>query len=263
MKKRWKGLRDSYGKHLRSLKTTSGQAAKVLNRFKSWPWASQMSFLKPHMELGPTETNVSSGDPEQEEDEASGSHEEAHNTSSQVQAEVSFGADNNDTSRMDVRKRKAVNPMQTVSNTDKVISFLQNRNPEGQDDIDLLFRSLAKTVKKFSPERIIIVKSRLAQYVMEQELAHLREENETLSFSRQTPSPAQSTSSNTTISKDSSNAPIVTVEYGPPEHITDISANTVLGSHPIYATERPLLSNDTTMYATMGMGHDFAPPFLR
>jgi hypothetical protein len=53
-----------------------------------------------------------------------------------------------------------------------------------------MFLSFARTVKQFSPERKALVKAELAQYIMEQELAHLHETNEVISSRRETPSPA-------------------------------------------------------------------------
>jgi hypothetical protein len=83
VKKKWKGLRDSYAKHLRSLKTTTGQAAKPLNRYKFWPWANQMSFLKSHIEYATTESNVSSIDLENVEDDVN--HEDVGSLSATAQ----------------------------------------------------------------------------------------------------------------------------------------------------------------------------------
>lgn len=53
-----KNLRDAYAKHIRSEKTHTEQKAKSVDRYKSWPWAQQMSFFKPFLHFANTESNV-------------------------------------------------------------------------------------------------------------------------------------------------------------------------------------------------------------
>lgn len=52
-------------------------------------------------------------------------------------------------------------------------SGMENRTME-YDDIDLLFLSHAKVVKKFSPERQALLKYRIATIIVEEELANIR-----------------------------------------------------------------------------------------
>lgn len=52
-------------------------------------------------------------------------------------------------------------------------SGMENRTAE-YDDIDLLFLSHAKVVKKFSPERQALLKYRIATIIVEEELANIR-----------------------------------------------------------------------------------------
>lgn len=54
LKSKWKNLRDTYQKHLRANKTTTGQSVnetknKNLSAYKKWQWASHMEYLKEHM----------------------------------------------------------------------------------------------------------------------------------------------------------------------------------------------------------------------
>lgn len=59
MKSKWKSIKDCYTKHLRSEKTHTGQKAKILDRYRTWPWANHMTIFKPYFQLTPTESNVS------------------------------------------------------------------------------------------------------------------------------------------------------------------------------------------------------------
>lgn len=54
-----------------------------------------------------------------------------------------------------------------------VASRLENRTTE-YDDVDLLFLSHAKVLKKFSPERQAMLKFRIATLIVEEELANIR-----------------------------------------------------------------------------------------
>lgn len=56
IKKKWKNIRDSYAKYLRSTKTKTGQSAK---RYKNWQWAKQMEAFKPYLSFANTVSNVS------------------------------------------------------------------------------------------------------------------------------------------------------------------------------------------------------------
>ncbi|XP_046395245.1 uncharacterized protein LOC124162690 [Ischnura elegans] len=58
LKRRWKNLRDSYAKHLLSEKTHTGQQCKGINRYRVWPWANQMQFLRQYLQFSPTESNL-------------------------------------------------------------------------------------------------------------------------------------------------------------------------------------------------------------
>lgn len=60
-----------------------------------------------------------------------------------------------------------------TSNATVTYSGLENRTAE-YDDIDLLFLSHAKVVKKFSPERQALLKFRIATLIVEEELANIR-----------------------------------------------------------------------------------------
>lgn len=58
------------------------------------------------------------------------------------------------------------------TNEKKVV---ENKIEQNKDDIDLLFLSYAKTVKKLSEERQVITKFKISQLLMQQELAQLKD----------------------------------------------------------------------------------------
>ncbi|KAL4719522.1 hypothetical protein ACJJTC_001048 [Scirpophaga incertulas] len=62
-KKKWKNLRDTFAKYLKSTKTTTEQAAK--KNYGQWQWAEQMKFLKPHLTFAKTIDNIN--DPSENE----------------------------------------------------------------------------------------------------------------------------------------------------------------------------------------------------
>lgn len=231
-KKKWKGLRDSYGKHVRSLKTTTGQAAKNLSRYKTWPWAQQMAFLKPYIEYAQTESNVSSIDVEIEDDEGSSFIEPDKDDFPQSNIQEDGRNSDTDNALTNERKKRKISSVASVaSNADKVISFLKNRVPKEDDEIDLIFQSFSKTVKKFSPQRKAVVKAKIAQYISQEELAHLREIDQNpssagSSVSRQSwPSYDLSDGSNYSTDTFSGREPSVPQEI----RLLDISRNVVAG----------------------------------
>ncbi|XP_072377881.1 uncharacterized protein, partial [Diabrotica undecimpunctata] len=63
LKKKWKNLRDSYAKHIRSLKTTTGQSAKKLHK---WQWANQMEFFRSFLSFAKTTSNIADVPPDTE-----------------------------------------------------------------------------------------------------------------------------------------------------------------------------------------------------
>uniref|UniRef100_A0A6P7FY37 Uncharacterized protein LOC114335367 n=1 Tax=Diabrotica virgifera virgifera TaxID=50390 RepID=A0A6P7FY37_DIAVI len=74
-------------------------------------------------------------------------------------------------------KRKLSQDIQ-YSSVDKVISFLNKRHSnceESADEIDLVFRGYAASVKKLSPQRQTHIKYQIAKLIMEEELSQQAE----------------------------------------------------------------------------------------
>lgn len=142
LKKQWKNLRDSYGKHLRSCKTSTGQAAKSIDRYKTWPWVELMAFLRPHLEFAETRTNV-----QRNAEEASTS--QSTNTSTPINTAQSQPNDLSESQQNDqhVHSRRKRTSDQNQSQVDKVINYL-SQSTKKDDDTDLLFKSYSKKLKK-------------------------------------------------------------------------------------------------------------------
>ncbi|XP_022192419.1 uncharacterized protein LOC111050410 isoform X1 [Nilaparvata lugens] len=155
-KKKWKGLRDSYTKHLRATRS-NGRVSLELSRYKSWPWADRMSFLRP-----------STLDPAQADSN------DVEDTSPTVDIdesvftpiiETTFSTNKQNTK--DKKRKEDLDNFYTQP--------IRERLPEIDDDIDLMFKSYAKTVKRFSARRKIFFKTKLAKLIAEEELANLNE----------------------------------------------------------------------------------------
>lgn len=194
LKKQWKNLRDSYAKHLRSEKTHTGQQAKRINRYKTWPWAQQMEFLKPYLEFARTESNVSATVGERDgcegnsnintsicetptEDGESVQQREEHTQEQCVQEGVSQP-------RPPVFKktRKQIHSQESSkpSSVDKVLEYLRSRNVDpcsSLDDMDLIFLGYSKALKKLSPRRQTIAKFKIAEVIMKEELGQQMEDS--------------------------------------------------------------------------------------
>lgn len=65
MKHKWKNLRDSYKKYIRYLKRLTGYAKK----YRNWPWAAHLKFLKDTVVPRTIISNVSQTDETSHNDE--------------------------------------------------------------------------------------------------------------------------------------------------------------------------------------------------
>lgn len=195
MKEKWKNLRDTYKKHKKSLKTSSGQAAKKL---KNWVWAAQMQFLDGSITMRTTEdTPLNSSSISTPTNNSSGSISfistatqnstctstptqipSTPTTAQNIDAVVSSHLTEESTQQEDIgnsrRKRRNQDP------SDKIIDYLKSKSSkrnEGQklDKTDYLFLNYADTFKSFTPRRQAMVKLDLAKLFTEAELANMDE----------------------------------------------------------------------------------------
>ncbi|XP_030752276.1 uncharacterized protein LOC115879532 [Sitophilus oryzae] len=197
LKKKWKNLRDSYAKFLRTEKTKSGQEMKNLDRYKTWPWAQQMEFLRKSLSFAKTHTNKNilpvsqSAESSQLREDTNHDQLNNHEPVEQVTVAENIPAIMGDTEENQLKKRQVYcevkqpeKKKKTMVNSqgsavEQVICCLhQNRENLAADDIDDIFKGYAKTVKKFSKKRQAIVKFKMSQLIMENELAQLEEEEQ-------------------------------------------------------------------------------------
>ncbi|XP_045452432.1 uncharacterized protein LOC123668935 isoform X2 [Melitaea cinxia] len=175
-KMKWKNLRDTYGKYLKTTKTTTGQSAfKSYSRYSKWQWASSMEFLKDHIGFAPTDTNVAREE-ESVSDTQNITEPESYNENS-TQRSSSVASSERYTSRSGSRKRTSVNEHPV----DKVITYL-NTKSDKLSSIEHVMLGYAKTIDRFSERRKIITKMKIAQVMMEAEL----EEEQERSLQRET-----------------------------------------------------------------------------
>ncbi|XP_050311572.1 transcription factor Adf-1-like [Anthonomus grandis grandis] len=197
-KKRWKNIRDCYAKHLRSEKTHTGQKAKNIDRYRSWPWAAQMSAFKPFLLSNVEETVNEDTQSSQEENHLSRRETETYeltetyeNSSDVDRSRSSANTTENSTItphllKKTAPKRKFVRE-NNESSVSQVLSYLKNKDNNSQgtsyDDLHLLFLGHAKAVKKLSSKRQAVAKYRVAQVIMEEELRDIEETTTGSSFS--------------------------------------------------------------------------------
>jgi hypothetical protein len=260
LKKKWKNLRDCYAKHLRSeVVTHTGQERKILDRYKTWPWAKQMEIFKPFLQFASTNTNVanvpggyetiplqSEGEEVLRSDNA-GADTVSQNeddlfhggplspnasiitnapvTSTQTVVTQTTNTSDTATTKTPVtprtntsqrnsttRKRRLEEQTQTPTSIDKVIAYFDkkpcNNTQAGYDDVDLIFLSYAKTLKKFSPRRQTMTKFKIAQLLMEEELNQQAEDGYTTTTVSVHPGPSSTETSAMTI-----NSPVSESDY--------------------------------------------------
>uniref|UniRef100_A0A6P7GZI3 Uncharacterized protein LOC114344940 n=1 Tax=Diabrotica virgifera virgifera TaxID=50390 RepID=A0A6P7GZI3_DIAVI len=158
LKKKWRNLRDTYAKYIRTSKTKTGQA---VNSTKKWIWADQMEAFKPFLSFAKTTSNVS--DVRIPEYTELTNVESFENEIGRAQSSSSQNTQSNNSG---------------TSNTDIIqehrtpISFRQKAS---FDAIDQLFLAHTFAIKTFSPRRQIETKMKIAQVIMEQELLQLDE----------------------------------------------------------------------------------------
>jgi hypothetical protein len=110
------------------------------------------------------------------------------------------------------RKRRLEEQTQTPTSIDKVIAYFDkkpcNNTQAAYDDVDLIFLSYAKTLKKFSPRRQTMTKFKIAQLLMEEELNQQAEDGYTTTTVSVHPGPSSTETSAMTI-----NSPVSESDY--------------------------------------------------
>jgi hypothetical protein len=133
VKAKWKNLRDSYIKHKKLVKGTTGQAAK---RYRNWPWAAHMQFLDQTLEVRSSDSNIPNlPDAETPIDEIDTSSQDIDTT---IISEMGPPPS---------KKPKNKQP----DDLDRALEYFQTKNERKQkcNAVDLLFLSYVKHSKPF------------------------------------------------------------------------------------------------------------------
>lgn len=148
-------------KYLKFLKGTTGSAKK----FKNWPWAMHLEFLRDTVTPRPTVSNI----PQSSERVV---HEEDDSNED--------GWVSEDGNQMPPPPKKFKSKVS--SDVDSVINYLENKKELKQknnlDRIDNLFLSYAETFKKFSPRTQAVMKMEMAQMFGRAELREIDAQNQ-------------------------------------------------------------------------------------
>ena len=155
VKAKWKNLRDSYIKHNKLTKGTTGQAAK---RYKNWPWAPHMRFLDRTLEVRSSGSNIPNLP-----DTETPIHE------SDTQSEDIDIATISEMGPPPSKKSQKKQP----DDLDRVFEYLEKKREQRKptcDAVDLLFLSYAQTFKTFSLRNQTRLKISLANLFAEAEL---------------------------------------------------------------------------------------------
>lgn len=205
LKKKWKNLRDSYAKYLKSIKTKTGQSAK--KKYKNWQWATIMEAFKPFLTFAQTESNVTDIDIEgQIADSLEKTDTVVQNDTEQKDNENETVENYNDgkTPQTDSpiaapvlkpKPKRKITDKCSESSVNTVIEYLMNKKQKKEmTPTDMIFLGYSQTIQTFSPRRQALTKLKIAEIMGEQECLHL----ESLSYSRPSsaalPSPLESNS---------------------------------------------------------------------
>ncbi|KAH1006882.1 hypothetical protein HUJ05_007573 [Dendroctonus ponderosae] len=190
-KKKWKNLRDTYVRIIRLSKTKTGQAAK---QSKKWQWSKHMENFRPFLTFAKTSSNVPEYLSQTESNKVVNVNDNTQETN--ISQETKTGdfcetlesnavtrtdrSDDNATPSRTSKKQKSTKSStpKATSSVEAVISYFENKKAtETKDDLDLLFLSYARTIKKFSGKRQVETKLQIAQIIAYQEIMHYEEES--------------------------------------------------------------------------------------
>ncbi|XP_017482457.1 PREDICTED: uncharacterized protein LOC108371412 [Rhagoletis zephyria] len=154
IKKRWKNLRDTYGRYIRATKGRTGQAANS----KKWVWAEHMTAFRPYLAFAPTSSNISDIECVESNETIIGTPELDNFSVDCAPVKVN-------------RTQSAKNhPSTQQSSVGELIEYFEKKKKVEQDSIDCLFMAHAKTVKSFSKRRQLLTKQKISEIIMEQEM---------------------------------------------------------------------------------------------
>ncbi|CAG9565390.1 unnamed protein product [Danaus chrysippus] len=161
---KWKSLRDNYNKYKKSNESSTGQAYK---KYKSWPWASRLSFLDDFNFRRQTESNC--------ENSSANNH-----TTVALDTENFTMSEKQNTTHSEVTvygtepstqiTRKRIKTSSESSDSDKILGYIKNKKKAKLDVVDHIFLSYAQTFKTLPPRMQIMIKLEMASLFARYEL---------------------------------------------------------------------------------------------
>lgn len=186
VKKKWKNLRDTYIKFLK----TSKKKENLYKNYRNWQWADHMEEFKPYMPISKPESSTS----EQPVEEETSEHKFSHSIQLSDSAPESDIEDPlaQETSKTDNDYEYTESHIRSTSSIiehkeskrsidvvkEPVYSFdtiVQKRQKFDLSPLEMIFLGYARTIETFSPKRQAKTKLKIAQLIMEQELQHYEE----------------------------------------------------------------------------------------
>lgn len=187
-KKRWATLRDSYRKALKAGKGRSGDPAKKKRR---WRYELQMGFLRPFMANRKQISNIKDTDTEEFENESNFPEEEytadfqdtesIESIENVLSPEPESSGTTSSTSKL-APKKKAISAKfsaksKPIRAAEVLQSYLSQKKPVESvskgDHLTKFFESIEETVRTFTPELQIDVKSKIFNIVNEAEIQNI------------------------------------------------------------------------------------------
>lgn len=192
LKNKWRNLRDTYGKHLKSVSPYAGPNVK--KSYKHWQWANHMEYFKPYLSYSylttnepeiidvdnDTSSNVISVNNDYNESQATYDQQpqeqqqqhrygQIQSVSSVIEQEIDFLPIMCKTTKQHDERYKMMDIIQPM---DDNLLHRYNENIHRSLELDateLIFLGYAKTIKTFSPRRQARMKMKLAQIITEEE----------------------------------------------------------------------------------------------
>ncbi|XP_055910538.1 uncharacterized protein LOC129944901 [Eupeodes corollae] len=207
-KKKWKNLKDSYVKYLKSehSKNSTRNSNKSLRRYRTWPWASKMEFVRPFCKFSiPSESNATEkqwyelADGVNSDESLKGFPEtelleDPYEQKIDIKLTTHFKDQHLNIHDLDTRSQENEDEFNTHSaiqhiNIDSCKFDAIDDSPKKakrrrmlektsstHNDIELILMGYAKTIKTFSAKRQTMVKFKFSQILMEAELEQQEED---------------------------------------------------------------------------------------
>lgn len=171
LKKKWKNIRDTYAKYLKSTMVLPGDVKK---NYTNWMWAKHMKFIRPFMNCEWNEVDSDRDSKHELQTEFILKNEPSSDTEMDNQSFTSQNINEISSSRQTFSTSKRKRTVKASGDNDFDSGKYQKTDYTATE---LVFLGYAKTVQGFSPERRTLTKLRIAQIIAEDELEQLKEES--------------------------------------------------------------------------------------